>query len=483
MLLRVHVIVEEAEQRSITSQAMLRHLNLLREEMFRGYHALDDHQSSSSSRRPVVGAGGDGAGEASRLRRHSAMSQFNPSKRVCLLRWRQQSGGSDDDGDRLQRVLGSLEAVVSDVGELVTFLTGCPRLNRQPYSTYLVLDTCMFGRQMEMDRVIAFLLMQDEGGHHGQQPPDVLTILGPRRAGKSTLMEHACRDERVRNRFSQIVSLTRGDLLLASGGGDEDMLALLTATSNGGGGGGGAVEHRQQGGNSINQEEIDGEVLVIVELDGERNSQGQDAMVATERLLERFCSSTSTCCKSRVTKIIVTGRSEKMSRFGTVEPLRLRPMTPEAFWYWVKARAFGSTDAAEHPQMVAIAMDMAAEMDGVFAAADVFGGLLRSNFSARFWRLALVVLREFKKKNLLRLHRQTDEEEEIAEKLVHLDEYQIKPSSSSTQQQQMVSLRDILFGRARPQGKFDVVGWKSPVPPYYTYAYRFEILRGPPRRS
>ncbi|KAJ1287429.1 hypothetical protein BS78_02G008900 [Paspalum vaginatum] len=503
LLLRVHVIVEEAEQRRITSQAMLRHLNLLRQEMFRGYHALDDHESSSS-RRVVAG------GEASCLRlrlRHSAVSQFNPSKRVCLLRWRQQSGGSNDVDDRLQRVLGSLEALVSDVGELVTFLTGCPRLNRQPYSTYLFLDTCMFGRQMEMDRVVSFLL-QDEGGRRPQQRrPDVLTILGPRRAGKSTLVEHACRDERVRNRFSQIVSLTRGDLLLASGGGGgdgEDMplplqQALLPAPTSNGGSGGAVEHHRQQGGggSSINQEEIISSVLVIVELDGERNSKGEDAMAVTESLLARFCS--STCCKNRrtpfvVTKIIVTSRSEKMSSFGTVEPLRLRPLTQEALWYLVKARAFGSTDAAEHPEMVAIDMDMAAEMHGsfAFAAADVFGGLLRSSFSARFWSLALAVLREFKKKNLLRLHQSTDGEER-AEKFVHLDEYQIKPSSScsSTQQQQhgetpiipMLSLRDILFGGARPQGKFDVVGWKSMVPPYYTYAYRCEILRAPLRGS
>ncbi|KAF8690560.1 hypothetical protein HU200_040924 [Digitaria exilis] len=41
LLHRAHVIVEESEERIVTNQAMLRQLNRLRKEMYRGYHTLD----------------------------------------------------------------------------------------------------------------------------------------------------------------------------------------------------------------------------------------------------------------------------------------------------------------------------------------------------------------------------------------------------------------------------------------------------------
>lgn len=41
LLLRVRAIVEEAERRHITNQATLQQLDMLRKEMYRGYHTLD----------------------------------------------------------------------------------------------------------------------------------------------------------------------------------------------------------------------------------------------------------------------------------------------------------------------------------------------------------------------------------------------------------------------------------------------------------
>ncbi|CAN6199288.1 unnamed protein product [Urochloa humidicola] len=41
LLLRVAITVEEAEGRFITNQAMLHQLNMMREEMYRGYYLLD----------------------------------------------------------------------------------------------------------------------------------------------------------------------------------------------------------------------------------------------------------------------------------------------------------------------------------------------------------------------------------------------------------------------------------------------------------
>ncbi|KAM0916223.1 hypothetical protein ACQ4PT_010309 [Festuca glaucescens] len=130
-LLRVHVVVEEAEGRQITSRSMLEQLKLLREGMHRGYFVLDSFKYRSCQE--------------------------------------PESSKEDNDGD-----------------------IGCPRMRRQPYDTYMLLERCMFGRHVEMEHIINFLLQMGTGDL------EVLPIVGPAKAGKSTLIEHACNDERVR---------------------------------------------------------------------------------------------------------------------------------------------------------------------------------------------------------------------------------------------------------------------------------------------
>jgi hypothetical protein len=182
LLLRVHVIVEEADERHISNQAMLRHLGQLRKDMYRGYHTLDTFRCR-------------GAHEENRVSRSFILSTFNPAKRIRFC-----GDGSSSEQEQLKQVLGCLEGAIRETNELVVFLSGCPRRCRQPYSMYLILDKCMFGRQMEMEQIMDFLL-QEELPIDGN--PGVLPIVGPVRVGKSTLIEHACNDDRVRGHFSQ----------------------------------------------------------------------------------------------------------------------------------------------------------------------------------------------------------------------------------------------------------------------------------------
>ncbi|OEL14388.1 hypothetical protein BAE44_0024593 [Dichanthelium oligosanthes] len=131
-------------------------------------------------------------------------------------------------------------------------------------------------------------------------------------------------------------------------------------------------------------------------------------------------------------------------------------------------------------------MDMAMEMNRCFAVVDIFAQLLRSNFNARFWRMTLTVLRAFKKKSLFMndaSHREQNLEvtkpsfdaTKITEEFEYHDEYEIIGSVDG--EAPMIPLQDVLFRGARRQGKFDVLGWKSHIPPYYSYAYNCEILR------
>uniref|UniRef100_A0A0D9WUW5 Rx N-terminal domain-containing protein n=1 Tax=Leersia perrieri TaxID=77586 RepID=A0A0D9WUW5_9ORYZ len=245
LLLRVLIVVEEAEHRLITNQGMLLQLNILRKEMYRGYYTLDSfrchgHEEEDSAKDVEVNS-------------FFSQSKFNPAKRVRFCRVKGQSLQG-----HLQQVLGSVQVTVEDMSELVMLLNSCPRLCRQPYSMYLLLDKCLFGRQMEMEHIMNFLLKEDATGNGS---PGILPIIGPAKVGKSTLIEHACGDEKV--------------------------------------------------------------------------------------------------------------------------------------------RTFRNMDAQEYPKLASIAMDMARELNGCFMGVSIYSGLLKANFSTRFWSMALARIREFKKTNLL----------------------------------------------------------------------------------
>uniref|UniRef100_A0A0E0LGD9 NB-ARC domain-containing protein n=1 Tax=Oryza punctata TaxID=4537 RepID=A0A0E0LGD9_ORYPU len=451
LLLRFRIIIDEAEERCITNQAMLEQLSILRKEMFRGYYMLDTFRCRAHQ--------GKDHGEVSLS---FAISKFSPAKRIRFC-----SGSSSQIVSELQRVLGDLETTIADANEFIAFLSSCPRLHRQPYSMYLILDQCMFGRKMEMEYIINFLLRP---GNHGTQEPGVLPIVGPGRVGKSTLVEHACNDERVRNHFSQIVFFTQADLE------DESMVDLRD---------GGVIKHR-------NRASDIGRVLAIVELDGDRYSEGLDKNI-DEALLERLYSIYKTRIP-RDSKIIVTSRSDKIARLGATPPLRLQLLSKEAYWYFFKVRTFGSMDASEHPEMASIAMDIAVETEGCFMGANVFSRLLRSNANTHYWSLVLATLREFKKKNqhvwsfmygadqVKVLDQVTEPSEEATELLVILDNYQTSCSRASSRcefeaEAPKISLLDALFGSVKPQGRFDALGWKSRIAPYYSYMYSCEIQR------
>jgi hypothetical protein len=73
LLCRVNVIVEEAEARKITNQAMVHQLNMLRKEMYRGQFTMDNLRRK--------------ADEEFKTKDHDvshpfALSKFNPAKRL-----------------------------------------------------------------------------------------------------------------------------------------------------------------------------------------------------------------------------------------------------------------------------------------------------------------------------------------------------------------------------------------------------------------
>ncbi|CAN6180025.1 unnamed protein product [Urochloa humidicola] len=324
LLLRIGAVVEDAEGRRITNQAMLQQLSTLRHELHRGHFTLDTFRCHIHERDKAPQSG-----------QHSfALSRFNPAKRLCIC------SGSGERSRDLQRVIASLQTAIQNATEFILLSGRYPRLARQPYSMYLLVDKCMFGRQMEMELIMKFLLQgeQDPGDEH----LGVLPIVGPANVGKSTLVEHGCIDERVRDHFSKIVLLSGGDLV------GKGMEALAD--------GAGLIKHEnrtESGGGS--------RALIVVELDRDINDEPWRRLYSTVK--NHF---------AHGSKIIVTSRSDKIVRFGTSLPLRLQFLTQEAYWYFFKVRSFGSVDVVmEHPKLASIALELAREMSGCFMRANI----------------------------------------------------------------------------------------------------------------
>ncbi|TVU40675.1 hypothetical protein EJB05_14144, partial [Eragrostis curvula] len=225
LLLRASIIIEEAEGRLITNNGMVHQLNLLRKEMYRGYFIMDYLRSQE-----IEVKGHD-------VSSSFVISKFNYAKRIFY------TTTDTDKKQDLEHTLNNLNTLIEDVKGLLVYLKNYPPLYRQPYGMHLFIGKCMFGRQMEMERVMEFLMQQE---HPGTESVGVLPIVGPTWVGKSTLVAHVCKDARVQVYFSRVVTI-RGDSV------NSDNLATLKEDM-------GLIMHQNS---SLGKNE---RVLVIIEL-------------------------------------------------------------------------------------------------------------------------------------------------------------------------------------------------------------------------
>ncbi|CAL4995345.1 unnamed protein product [Urochloa decumbens] len=346
VLLRVHTIVEEAEGRHITNQGMLLQLKMLIKDMYVGHYMLDRLKIQSIEEDKVEG-------EASLQNQSFAMSTLSAAKRLrfaySITKNTPVASGTRRNAAKLQGILESLETKIQDMREFVILLVSCPRLPRQPYSTYLFMERCMFGRYTEKEQVISFLVCN---GTHDYPNLDILPVLGPHRVGKKTLVQHACKDERVRNRFTNILFFKGDDLDLGNG----EFAAKLKVNS--------------------------GKCLLVIDF-----SFGVDevAWANFKSYLQNVVGAGS--------KIVLLGRTQEVAKFGTARPIWMKSLSQEEYCYYFKALAFGSMDPDEHPRLASLGMQLATEMKGSFLGANILGEMLRSNLNPQFWHAILSSVR------------------------------------------------------------------------------------------
>jgi ABC-type phosphate/phosphonate transport system ATPase subunit len=146
----------------------------------------------------------------------------------------------------------------------------------------------MFGRQMEMERIMDFLMQKE---HLGTESVRVLPIVGPTFVGKSTLVAHVYNDPRVRNYFSRIMVISGDDI------NNENLVSLKDA---------GVIIHQN---NAMGENE---RVLAIIKFSGDVDE------VAWNNLYSCF-----SVYLGRGSRMLITSRSNKVMKFGTTPALVL----------------------------------------------------------------------------------------------------------------------------------------------------------------
>ncbi|CAM0947417.1 unnamed protein product [Alopecurus aequalis] len=427
VLLRAQVIIDEAEGRHVTNQGMLQQLSMLRDAMYQGFYVLDTLRYRAFEE--------DGLG-GNEVHNHSwALSKFSCAKRLCLS---SSTSSSTKESQELvaENVLDSLRILILDASVSVMLLTTYPRFHRQPYNMHILLGNCMFGRQMEKEMILHFLLSTQPSCSRLDKF-DVLPVIGPANCGKSTLVAHVCNDERVRNHFSQIDFFRHGIFR------DEDISVLTDRCTV--------------------RDEQNRKVLIVFEIVGDLNDD----------LWERLYS-LSRKCAAGGSKIIITSRSDKITKLGTTQPMTLKHLPKEALWYFFKVVTFGGMDPKMHPRLAYVAMEIAKLLDGSLIAANVIGGVLRTNFTIQYWCKILKFMSEGANCHLL-----TEDKPGFLRRLgrTTADVFISSKYQTCSTQEELPEIRvqDVLYGDVKPQGTFKALTWNSPLPPYGCYIHICEI--------
>ncbi|TVU13196.1 hypothetical protein EJB05_40729, partial [Eragrostis curvula] len=416
VLLRAQVIIDEAMGRHITNKTMIQQLAMLRDAMLQGFYTLDTFRYQYHDHEKTKGQ---------YVSRSSFLLKVSLLSGLCLFSKKTQNLR------KIQEEFDKLSSIILDLDELIRLLMSYPRMFQQPYSKHIMLSNCMFGRQMEAQLVIHFLLHTRP---HGTQDLEVLPIVGPGKVGKSTFVAHVCSDERIRDHFAEIVLLRDHDFR------DEWLSILRDGLS---------VEHRNR------TSKKDKRLLVVIEVAGDINDD------AWKKL-----SSASKRWVTNGTKIVITSRSDKITRFGTTGVITLNYFSDEAHWYFFKTLTFGSIDPEQHPRLANLAMEIAKTHLWSLIGANMDACLLRDNFDIHFWYKFLSFKSQVIEKHLSKF----GEHPSVAlnqtrptylgrmggtsEDFFVYDQYQI----FSQQEVPKITFQDVVYGNVKPHGKFDVLG-------------------------
>ncbi|VAI70153.1 unnamed protein product [Triticum turgidum subsp. durum] len=299
-----------------------------------------------------------------------SFSLFNPAKRVRIAACAMKSLLSRHDigvGEEIDRVVEILETVSSDLKEFMMLIQNCQPMHR-PLPTNIFIEGQMFGRYVEKERIITFLV--HDGGPLTGEKLGVLPSVGDMGVGKTTLVQHVCDDERVRQHFPIILysnfSYTRAmawgeaPFVLGSKHAVRDAKKFIESL------------------HVLEEKYLTKRFLLVFE----------DVDTGKQQTLEELLPILRH--GKRGSRIIVTTNSKTVAAsMGTVQPVNLKVMPHQEYWFFFKAHAFAGRDVEEDPRMPAAGKAIARKLNGSFFGAKIVGGVLKAHPNPWFWNKVL----------------------------------------------------------------------------------------------
>ncbi|PUZ66990.1 hypothetical protein GQ55_3G394600 [Panicum hallii var. hallii] len=360
MLIKIGSAVEEAKGRQITNHGTLEWLSELISGMYQGRYFLDISKDGSQNLVDV--------NDNKDVPYPFLLSSFNHAKRLRISASSIKIQFSKDDSIlEINNVLANLQSLSVGIREFVVLLDCCPPILK-PLRTNLYVDCEMFGRHVERERVINFLLHK---GNPSERKLDILPIIGNVGVGKTTLVQHVCDDARVRSHFSSILLSDFFTLTVMEN--SETRIVLNSKYSTGDFGN--FNDLLQTFKHKLNNKRF---LMVFENVDSEK-----------KQMLQVLLSNLRSCKQG--SKVIVTSpHNHTASVIGTVQPIKLSILPCEKFWFYFKALAFPDADFEENfPRMAAIGMAIAKKLNGSFFGAKIIGALLKVHPNIQFWSEAL----------------------------------------------------------------------------------------------
>jgi hypothetical protein len=359
MLIKVHSAIEEARGRQITNYGTLEWLSELNDGLHQGRYLLDmvgcreqEETEEDEHARKVVAA------------QPFSFSSFNPAKRARVAACSVKSLLSCHDvgaHEKIDRVVHILETVSGDLKEFLMLLQSCQPI-RRPLATNIFIEGQMFGRHVEKEMIITFLL------HDGSEKLGVLPIVGGMGVGKTTLAQHVCDDERVRSHFPVIMYSSSSHTLAMATGEPAFVLESKHAL--------GAAHNFID---VVKENYLTKRLLMVFE----------DVDMRKKQMLEEELLPIIRWHGKHGSKIIIITRNGSVASMGTMQPIKLKVLPHPEYWFFFKAHAFAGRDVEEDLRMVAAGKAIARKLNGSFFGAKIVGAVLKARPDPRFWRMVL----------------------------------------------------------------------------------------------
>nr|CAB3474572.1 unnamed protein product [Digitaria exilis] len=269
---------------------------------------------------------------------------------------------------KISRILERLDKIAKERDTIgLQILGGMRRLEtpERPQSSSLVDGSAVFGREADKEEMVR-LMLSDSG--HNSCSVCVIPVVGMGGLGKTTLMQMAYHDGRVKEHFQLRIWVYVSESF------DERKITKETLEA--------AAYDQSLASTNMNMlQETLSRVLrgkrYLLVLDDVWNEDSDKWLSYRAALLSGGFGS----------KIVVTSRNENVGRImGGIEPYRLQQLSDDDSWSVFKRHAFRDSDCSAHPQLEAIGRDIVKKLKGLPLASKALGSILFCKTDEEEWR-------------------------------------------------------------------------------------------------